>query len=131
MALPVKGVGGHFVEIDEEFGAVSQLWAHAFLRHRLVLQEPLKDLGVRDHGVAGHGRHRGELLSIRETAEQTHGIGQLLVLHLSAEEVRVGWLVAHGGCQSAEDCTQQLQWPARLWLDPCAWTQQALHGHQQ
>lgn len=63
-----------------------------------------------------------------------HSIGQLLVLDLRAEEVRVGGLVAHGGGERAEDGVQQLEHlvlvdavpalPGRL-------AQRALHGHQQ
>lgn len=61
-------------------------------------------------------------------------VGQLLVLDLRTEEVRVGWLVAHGGGERAEDCVQELKNLVLVHALPAVsqrLTQRALHGHQK
>lgn len=63
-----------------------------------------------------------------------HSVSQLLILDLSAEEVRVSRLVAHGGRQRAENRVQELK--DLVLVDPLpavlgGLAQRALHGHQQ
>lgn len=61
-------------------------------------------------------------------------VGQLLILDLRAEEVRVGRLVAHGGGERAEDGVQQFEDLVLVDAVPALagrLAQRALHGHQQ
>lgn len=67
--VPVKGVCGHFVQEDEELGAVSEGGTHAVATGgALLLQKPLEGLRV--------GREDGggaQLLGVGETAQQPGG----------------------------------------------------------
>lgn len=69
---PVKGVGGHLVQVYEELAAVFECGADAVSRaaprSRFLLQQPLERLSV-----GGEHTGRTQLLCVGETAQQPGG----------------------------------------------------------
>jgi len=113
---------------------------HLLLSHvtRMMTSQRCGTFNARDGNYSWTNRWRKSTNQIHQQRQSRwpspHGVGQLLVLDLRAEEVGVGGLVAHGGGERADDGVQQLEHLVLVDALPAVTrrlAQRALHGHQQ